>query len=158
MLLREVIIDAENYQLYIVGKTASHEEVQSGKDGKKKPTLIIFKDVNGETFVVTHGRNTAHVLESKGKTGLLSRIKIWLCPATLQAWKDTASLRKSLPPEIGKYSLICCYGGMIRNNDPRCNVVNTTNDPCYTVDQKLMWGMYSLSIYSASETESEEEE
>lgn len=155
-ILREITVDAENYKIYSKRPSWSHSQVQSGTDNKKVPTLIIFKDLDGQTYVLTHGRSTREVAYTKSG---LSRLKYMLIslvyPATLQAWRTTKELRKSLPSDIGEYNLICCYGGMIKNNDPLCRMVNMTNEPCFIIDHTCMWGCHMLQLH-ALEEESED--
>lgn len=154
-ILKEITVDPDNYKIYCEKRSLwSHTQVQSGTDNKKVPTLIIFKDLSGDTYVLTHGRSTREVAYTKSG---LSRLKYMLMsliyPATLQAWKDTKTLRRSLPQEIGEYNLICCYGGMIKNNDPLCKMVNTTDQPCFIIDHTCMWGCHMLQLHALEEDE-----
>lgn len=74
-ILREITVDAENYQLYSIRPSWSHSQVQNRVDNKKVPTLIIFKDLDGQTYVLTHGRSTREVAYTKSG---LSRLKYML--------------------------------------------------------------------------------
>ena len=114
--------------------------------------LIVFDDIDGNTYVLTHGRKT------KPSKSVFSRLYKRLYPATLQAWKDTMQLRfylvrKGLVSKEQDINLICCYGGMVRNNDKHTSIVNNTPFPCSTKFEIKLWGTDAIIINSIEEDE-----
>ena len=119
-------------------------EIEESRDSL---SLIIFKDKYGKMYVLTHGR------ETKRKKGILAYIKYKLYPATLQAWRTTSDLRRTLIdkgiPSNEEINLICCYGGMIRNTDKHTTIVNDTNKPVYTHASYGVWHSAELIVKNA---------